>query len=170
MLLLDADGKRLWVGAGPSLPPSYNQAIHGALIGPEEGSCGTAAFRKEQIITLDITTDPRWINYREVAAVHCAPAGRLPSSITGARYGTFAMYFREVRSPTPEELQLVDDATAAAALAIQHVRIRDEPREPSASWRQRLKPPPTASSSLIATAPSSGTTGGSWTCGGSPSA
>ena len=76
---------------------------------------------------MDITTDPRWINYRELAAVHGLRAcwSTPIFDCRGEVLGTFAMYFREVRSPTPEELQLVGDATAAAALAIEHVRIRD---------------------------------------------
>src|SRR5260370_3647927 len=40
--LLDDQGTRLLHGAAPSLPESYNQAIHGITIGPPVGSCGTA--------------------------------------------------------------------------------------------------------------------------------
>src|SRR5919199_2987488 len=45
-LLLDLEG-RLHFGAAPSLPESYNRAIDGAAIGPNRGSCGTAAYCKE---------------------------------------------------------------------------------------------------------------------------
>jgi PAS domain S-box-containing protein len=43
ILLMDADGIHLRSGAAPSLPETYNQAIDGIAIGPNAGSCGTAA-------------------------------------------------------------------------------------------------------------------------------
>jgi len=47
--ILILEGKRLRHGAAPSLPDSYNQKIDGTIIGPNAGSCGTAAFRKEPV-------------------------------------------------------------------------------------------------------------------------
>src|ERR1700712_1758889 len=44
ILILDESGKHLLHGAGPSLPEAYSRAINGIEIGPEVGSCGTAAF------------------------------------------------------------------------------------------------------------------------------
>ncbi|MFP3562030.1 bifunctional diguanylate cyclase/phosphodiesterase, partial [Paraburkholderia sp. SIMBA_049] len=41
ILLLDADGVHVHVGAAPSLPAQYSAAIEGATIGPAAGSCGT---------------------------------------------------------------------------------------------------------------------------------
>ena len=56
--ILLADGGRLRHGAAPSLPDAYNRAIDGVPIGPAEGSCGTAAFRREPVYVTDIATDP----------------------------------------------------------------------------------------------------------------
>ena len=44
ILLIGADQEHVIVGAGPSLPDEYNQAVEGLRIGPAVGSCGTAAF------------------------------------------------------------------------------------------------------------------------------
>src|SRR5438034_4058684 len=41
ILLLDSSGKRLWHGAGPSIPKRYAKAIDGFVIGPNVGSCGS---------------------------------------------------------------------------------------------------------------------------------
>ena len=65
ILLLDSSGKRLWHGAGPSIPKPYAQAIDGFVIGPNVGSCGSAAYRAEQVIVSDIATDPRWTRFRK---------------------------------------------------------------------------------------------------------
>src|SRR5882672_8884611 len=50
LLLMDAIGKQLRHGAAPNLPKAYTEAIDGAFIGPAVGSCGTAAYRAEQVI------------------------------------------------------------------------------------------------------------------------
>ena len=56
--ILLLDGNRLRHGGAPSLPKAYTDAIDGALVGPSAGSCGTAAYRGEQVIVEDIATDP----------------------------------------------------------------------------------------------------------------
>ena len=43
ILLVDPERQRIVGGAGPSLPDAYNRAVEGLRIGPNVGSCGTAA-------------------------------------------------------------------------------------------------------------------------------
>src|SRR5436190_24257859 len=64
VLLLDGDGKRLWHGAAPSLPPSFYEAIDGVEIGPSVGSCGRAAFIGQAVYVTDVATDPLWKDFR----------------------------------------------------------------------------------------------------------
>jgi len=65
ILLLDADGVHLRHGAAPHLPESLIRAFEGQPIGPNAGSCGTAAFTGHPVIVPDIATDPRWTGFRE---------------------------------------------------------------------------------------------------------
>jgi GAF domain-containing protein len=58
--LMDPDGKRLWLGAGPQFPTKLKQVAFPWPIGPGRGACGTAAFLKQRVIISDITIDPRW--------------------------------------------------------------------------------------------------------------
>lgn len=130
VLLLDADGVHLRHGAAPSLPGAYSTAIDGASIGPSAGSCGTAAFRKEQVVVTDTHVDPLWADYRELARQHGLRACWSTPIFRGERViGTFAMYFRESRDPARIHYQLIDIATHIAAIAIgKHIRettIRD---------------------------------------------
>ena len=67
ILLMDDTGTRIQHGTAPSLPDAYNQAIHGVIIGPQAGSCGTAAFRRKPVFVTDIETDPLWEPYRDLA-------------------------------------------------------------------------------------------------------
>src|SRR5207247_3476292 len=70
ILLLDANGDRLWHGAAPSLPASYTSAFDGRAIGPETGPCGRATYFREPVIVCDIAADPLGDDYRELALAH----------------------------------------------------------------------------------------------------
>lgn len=113
--------RRLHVAMAPSLPAEYNAAIEGVEIGPMVGSCGTAAYRGETVIVTDIATDPLWEVYKVAALPHGLRACwsvpiRAP---TGDVLGTFAIYYREPRTPTPVELAEVERASALAGIAIE---------------------------------------------------
>ena len=128
ILLLDSDGQRLRHGAAPNLPKSYTDAIDGAVIGPAAGSCGTAAYRKEPVIVSDIARDPLWAEYRDLALPHGLRAcWSTPVFASDARVlGTFAIYYREVRSPTFQEHNIVEQVTNLASVAIERTRAEDE--------------------------------------------
>ena len=70
VLLLDDDGKHLRLGAAPSLPPEYVRGIESCVLGPAEGSCGTAAFRRQSVFVSDVLTHPFWEKHRDAAAQH----------------------------------------------------------------------------------------------------
>jgi PAS domain S-box-containing protein len=135
VLLLDGD--RLRHGAAPSLPKAYTDAIDGAVIGPTAGSCGTAAYRAQQVIVSDIATDPLWAAYREVALPHSLRAcwSTPIFSTNGDVIGTFAMYSREPRSPSQREQQIVEQITHLAGIAIQRKLDEDKLRDSEDQWR-----------------------------------
>jgi PAS domain S-box-containing protein len=137
VLLLDRDGKRLRHGAAPSLPEAYTRAVDGVAIGPAVGSCGTAAHRGEPVIVSDIATDPLWEGYRDLALPHGLRAcWSMPIHSTGgAVLGTFALYYREPRSPLPWDWHLLDRATHLAGLAIERARAEEALRASEAKYR-----------------------------------
>src|SRR5258708_10849947 len=101
------------------------------MIGPNLGSCGTAAFRKERVMISDIANDPRWAGSPpslscEVAAGYGLRAAWSEPLISkdGALLGTFAMYYGEPRSPTASDLQLIANAAHIAVIAIEVERAR----------------------------------------------
>jgi GAF domain-containing protein len=124
ILILDEAGKRLHLGAGPSLPDAYNAAVDGVEIGPDVGSCGTAAYQDRTVSVYDIANDGRWRNFRDVALEHGLRAC-WSTPIHDARdnvVGTFANYYRVVRDPSPVDLELTARITRAAATAIERAR------------------------------------------------
>jgi PAS domain S-box-containing protein len=128
VLLLDEDGEHLRHGAGPSLPMAYIEAIDGLSIGPNAGSCGTAMYRRESVVVNDILQDPLWEPYRHVAEPFglraCWSTPMLAHS--GKMLGSFAMYYREPRSPTPAETRALEMATHLAGIAIERKQVREE--------------------------------------------
>jgi PAS domain S-box-containing protein len=128
VLLLDADGKTLRQGAAPSLPREYSQAVDGVQIGPCAGSCGTAVYRRQQVIVSDIATDPLWAEFCHLALPHGLRAcwSTPIASQDGRILGTFAIYYRERRTPDDEHLQLIAHATHLAAIAMEWDRDKAE--------------------------------------------
>jgi PAS domain S-box-containing protein len=134
ILLLDSNGKQLRHGGAPSLPKAYTDAINGSVIGPSVGSCGTAAHQGKQVIVSDIASDPLWVNYRELALAHSLRAcwSTPILSAEGKVIGTFAMYYREPRSPSPRDQEIIAQITHLAGVAIQRKLSEDALRQSEA--------------------------------------
>lgn len=138
ILLLDESGRRLLSGAGPSLPDFYNQAINGIEIGPEVGSCGTAAWTNRCTIVPDIQTDPLWRDFRDLAA-QAGLASCWSEPIRGRDgrvLGTFAMYKREISVPDEDDVRSIEAAANLAAIAIE--RRQSEAALAASEARHRL--------------------------------
>ncbi|MDP8997393.1 MAG: EAL domain-containing protein [Pseudomonadota bacterium] len=127
ILLLDNDGIHLRHGSAPNLPEAYCKAIDGVAIGPNVGSCGTAAYRQKPVIVSDIMSDPLWADFRDLAAQYnfrsCWSTPIL--SHDGEVLGTFAMYSPTVRKPTAAETRLIDITTRTAGLAMERKQAED---------------------------------------------
>jgi PAS domain S-box-containing protein len=127
ILLLDEDGQHVRHGAAPSLPEPYVKAIDGLCIGPKAGSCGTAMYRREPVVVTDILQDPLWEAYRSVVEPYgfraCWSTPILAHS--GKPLGSFAMYYREPRSPSPAETHALKMATHLAGIAIERKRAEE---------------------------------------------
>src|SRR5882762_8384681 len=110
-IILLLDGKRLRRGAAPSFP-KYMAEVDGFEIDPAVGTCSAAAARREQVITADITTDPHWAGYLELASRHGLRAGWATPILSSDHQvlGTFGLYWPEPRGPTPEHLQKIGRA------------------------------------------------------------
>jgi signal transduction histidine kinase len=105
-------------------------AMDGVEIGPCVGSCGTAAYRKEQVIVSDIVTDPLWANYRELALANGLRSGWSTPILSsdGSVLGVFGIYGREPRSPTPQHLHTIKQITHLASVAIERKQAAESLR------------------------------------------
>lgn len=140
ILLLDADGVHVRHGAAPSMKETFVRAIDGQPIGPNAGSCGTAAYRKEPVYVTDIASDPLWADYRRVALEHGLRAcwSTPIKSSEGRVLGTFAMYYGEPRAPEPADLRLIEFATNLAGIGIERKQTDEALRESERLFRETL--------------------------------
>ncbi len=130
VVLLDREASVLRPGAAPSLPPHYFAAIDGVVIGPNVGTCGSAAWSGQLTITEDIAEDPKWAPIREFAMGaglrHCWSMPIKASA--GEVLGTLALYGPQPRRPLSEHLTLIEDGARLAGIAIERHRALEQLR------------------------------------------
>src|SRR5579863_340463 len=127
ILVLDGDGL-LRNGASPNLPADYLAAVDRLKPNPRVGTCSAAAATGSVVVTGDFHSDDKWAELRHLPlALGFVGAWSMPIKTTqGKILGTLGTYFRERRSPEPEELKSVEVLAAAAGLVL--VRL-DNARE-----------------------------------------
>jgi formate hydrogenlyase transcriptional activator len=124
IFLLDEDGLHLQYGVAANLPQAYLAATDGICIGPDVGSCGAAAYLRQPVFVPDILSHPNWANFRSVvlqSGLRAAWSTPIMSQ-DGKVLGTFCMYYREVRHPGADDIQLIDYASRIAGIAIERDR------------------------------------------------
>jgi len=118
--LPDEDGKQLHCAAAPSLP-GFGANVGPMTVCPKGASCGTALYRKEPVYVIDILIDPIWDDYRDrllpygIRSVWSRPL----FTSEGKPLGTFAILYREARSPGASDLQLIEEASHITGIAIE---------------------------------------------------
>lgn len=125
ILLYDENRKVLYHAAAPSLPEDYNALLRPGLpIGPEVGSCGSAAFHQQLVIAEDIANSHRWMPYTdfiEKTAKHGLKAcwSQPFFSSDGKLLGTIANYSNQTGKPTSSNLKVLEWSTRIAGLAVE---------------------------------------------------
>ncbi|RLL51553.1 PAS domain S-box protein, partial [Mariprofundus sp. EBB-1] len=118
--ILALRGNQLHHVCAPNLPEAYLKAIDGVIIGPSVGSCGTAAFTREEVIVEDIASDPLWGDYKELILKHGLVTCWSEPVIgqDGNVIGTFAMYFDKPTKPNDYQLNEIRNASKLVAITM----------------------------------------------------
>ncbi|KTF17943.1 EAL domain-containing protein [Pseudoalteromonas sp. H105] len=120
--ILSLKGNQLFHCAAPSIDAQYCQIINGVEIGPNVGSCGTAAFSETRIIVDDINTSPLWKDFKQTALnFGLASCWSTPIISTKSTVlGTFAVYHTSPKSPTEQDLELIDYFVNFTSIALEN--------------------------------------------------
>jgi PAS domain S-box-containing protein len=140
VLLADPTGRLLRPGAAPSLPVTYTNAIDPVPIGIGQGSCGTAAARREMVVVEDVEQSDLWTDYRAIALSHGLRACWSMPILDDARalLGTLALYYRERQAPSTHEIDLIQFAASLAAFVIQRHRDAERLRSSEARFEDAV--------------------------------
>lgn len=127
ILALDGDGL-LRNAASPKLPADYLAAIDRLKPNPAVGTCAAAAATGSIVVTCDFQADDKWAELRHLPmSLGFVGAWSMPiKDSNGGVLGTLGTYFRERRSPTPEEVEGVEILAAAAGLVLERYGIGEE--------------------------------------------
>jgi len=128
ILLADENCQRLHLGAAPSLPPAYGQAVDGMPIAADVASSGAAAALRQRVVVNDVLHHPNWVHYGDLARVGDFSAC-WSEPVIGARgqlLGTFTAYYRTPARPHEDYLGLVTQGARLTALIIEHLRNAQE--------------------------------------------
>ena len=122
VIILSDDKLTIQHLSAPSLPAEYAAAINGTKIGPVVGSCGTAAYLKERVITSDIETDPLWADYKHIALPYgLKSCWSFPIiNATNDVLATIAVYRRFCAVPTEKELNLFERVSSLLRIIIEN--------------------------------------------------
>jgi PAS domain S-box-containing protein len=126
--VLKLEGNFLYNWAAPNLDSEYANSINGVLIGDNVGSCGTAAYLKQNVIVADINTDLRWVKYKTLAikaGYHSCWSYPIINSL-GAVLGTFAIYHKNSRVPNKEEENNISRAINILKVIIENKTFEEE--------------------------------------------
>jgi PAS domain S-box-containing protein len=129
--VLRLEGGRLRHVASPSLPSQHVETMDGLEVGPSAGTCGTAAYEGESVITEDLNSDPRWEGDRSaVEGVKAQSCWAVPiRGQQGDVLGTFALYGLEPRGPSEQEKALLHRMAHVAGVALGRDRREQALRE-----------------------------------------
>ena len=122
IMIADENGETLSPVASPQLPESFLQSITGLPISKDIGACGAAAATGKSVIVPDMLADSRFDKFHDlIHGYDLRACWSHPIFVSDNKkaVGTFALYFRKVRAPKSEELDLILRSRDLAALIME---------------------------------------------------
>lgn len=125
IMLID-EQQSMRIGAAPSLPADFRQAVNGLRAAPQVGSGGHALSTGELVIAEDLDQHPYWQDYLDLTrAAGLQACWSLPfKDDRGQVLGTFGIYSRQPGRPDHADIALVTEFTRLAGLAVRMQRSR----------------------------------------------
>lgn len=141
VFVVDSNKNQLVYGAGPSLPEFYRQSTNNLPIAMGVGSCGEAAYSKKRVIASNIANHPNWADFHELCQ-RTDLASCWSEPILNSRneiLGTFAIYYREAREPSPYDIKLIVSLANITSIAIENMKAQENQARLQNQLRQSQK-------------------------------
>ncbi|MFZ6051219.1 PAS domain S-box protein [Halocola ammonii] len=128
LTVLQVKNGRVYHLAAPSMPREYSKAIDGLGIGPSNGSCGTAAYLKQTVIVENIEVAEEWQDYKDLITPFGYKASWAQPVFDSEQnvIATFAIYYKTVRSPSEQELELLDKNASLFSIILENHQKKSE--------------------------------------------
>lgn len=131
IMTLDEGGKWLQMASAPNLPAPYSQAINRIPAEQGVGSCGTAVSSNQPVTSMDIKTDPLWLDYKDIANLALAhdlmACTSFPiQNLEGAAIGTFAVYHAQPHALSEDETACLSSAAYLAGVVLERKRNEEK--------------------------------------------
>ena len=120
--ILRVRDNRLYNWTSQSLPEAYVRSINNLEIGPENGSCGSAAFLKKRVIVSDIATDEKWTRYKHLALPYGLRAcWSYPiADSKGNVMAVFGVYYNTIKTPDEDQLAIIERSAAILKVILEN--------------------------------------------------
>jgi PAS domain S-box-containing protein len=121
LFLLETEGRHLRYAAGAGMDAAYVKAIDHFRIGPDQPSCGMAAYSGLTEVVPDVAVNDAWAPFLALAEEHEIRAcWSHPIRTAGGRIlGTIAVYHRTPRTTSPADLDALRLLGHTAALVLE---------------------------------------------------
>ena len=121
--LIDGRTASFRLGAAPSLPATFNDAVEGLPVTSDAGPCGMAALTKSQVLVTDVESDSRFQSstIRPLLLAHGLRSHWSTPiySRDGQVLGTFGIFQEKPSSPNQLQQDLIAQVTHIASIAIE---------------------------------------------------
>jgi two-component sensor histidine kinase len=126
------------------MPESFARHVEEFKVGLDSLACGLAVATGQPVITPDVRLEPRWARWLwRAKQFDFRGCWSFPvETSAGKIVGTFAIYSREPREPTPQNLEFVATLTHTASIIISRHREAEERKLAAEALREneaRLK-------------------------------
>jgi PAS domain S-box-containing protein len=120
--LLKIQDGRVFNLAAPSIGSDFIDLIEGKEIGPDEGTCGAAAFSGKRVYSRDIASDPKWDRFKDYALEQGFKSCiSIPIFNSGKKViATFAVFFLETWEEKPEDLERYQRVASLFSLILEN--------------------------------------------------
>lgn len=120
LMAVDESTGHLAVVAAPSLSSQFAAAFAEVPVGPSVGTCGTAAYLADVVISEDIFADPKWEGWEDAPRAEGLVACWSHPVVGpgGTVIGTFGVYWDRPHLPDDDERQLVTTLATLAAIVL----------------------------------------------------